>query len=371
MAVRVTSARPTIRDVAAVAGVSLGTASRVLNGRKNVSQASVDRVRAAVSQLGFQVNVHARSLRSAHSSTIGVLVSDIRNPFFAEIARAAELVALENGYVTLLANADESVQQQDTYLRGMVSHRIDGLLVAPQGDGTGSLREIVASGLPVVFVDRTIDGLDVPSVTSDSRPGLREALAHLRFLGHDRIGFIAGPQATSTGRERLAVFLSEAREAGIPQPPELVAQGDFQSRSGEAGAQALMSLANPPTALIAADSLMGVGALVALKSRGLRVGRDVSVIAFDDLPYASLLDPGLTVIDQDVEAMGRLAGESLFAAMRGERRDSAVLPTRLIVRGSCQAPAPNRKGSHTVSPLSARTRQTHLHLIPEGGTSHE
>ena len=371
MAVRVTSARPTIRDVAAVAGVSLGTASRVLNGRKNVSQASVDRVRAAVSQLGFQVNAHARSLRSAHSSTIGVLVSDIRNPFFAEIARAAELVALENGYVTLLANADESVQQQDTYLRGMVSHRIDGLLVAPQGDGTGSLREIVASGLPVVFVDRTIDGLDVPSVTSDSRPGLREALAHLRFLGHDRIGFIAGPQATSTGRERLAVFLSEAREAGIPQPPELVAQGDFQSRSGEAGAQALMSLANPPTALIAADSLMGVGALVALKSRGLRVGRDVSVIAFDDLPYASLLDPGLTVIDQDVEAMGRLAGESLFAAMRGERRDSTVLPTRLVVRGSCQAPAPTSTVSHTVSPLSARTRQTHLHLIPEGGTSHE
>ncbi len=343
MAVGARPARPTIRDVAAAAGVSLGTASRALNGHKNVSPGNVDKVRMAVSQLGFQLNAHARSLRSERSGTIGVLVSDIRNPFFAEIARAAEVVALENGYVTLLANADESGQQQDTYLRGMVSHRIDGLLVAPQGDGTGSLTEIVASGLPVVFVDRTIDGLDVPSVTSDSRPGLREALAHLRSLGHNRIGFIAGPQATSTGRERLAVFLSEARDAGIPQPPELVAQGDFQARSGEVGAHPLMSLANPPTALIAADSLMGVGALVALKARGLRVGRDVSVIAFDDLPYASLFDPGLTVIDQDAEAMGRLAGEGLMAVIRGERPTPVVLPTRLVVRGSCRAPAPARK----------------------------
>lgn len=342
MAAGTRTARPTIRDVAAAAGVSLGTTSRVLNGHKNVSPGNVDRVRRAVTQLGFQLNAHARSLRSAHSSTIGVLVSDIRNPFFAEIARAAEMVALQNGYVTLLANADESVEQQDTYLRGMVSHRIDGLLVAPQGDGSGSLTEIVASGLPVVFVDRTIDGLDVPAVTSDSRPGLREALGHLRSLGHNRVGFIAGPQATSTGRERLVVFLEEARKAGISQSPELVAQGDFQSRSGEVGAHLLMLLADPPTALIAADSLMGVGALVALKARGLRVGRDISVIAFDDLPYASLFDPGLTVIDQDAEAMGRLAGEDLMAVIRGEHPAPVVLPTRLVVRGSCRAPAPDR-----------------------------
>jgi LacI family transcriptional regulator len=365
MAVGARPARPTIRDVATAAGVSLGTASRALNGHKNVSPGNVDKVRMAVSQLGFQLNSHARSLRSERSGTIGVLVSDIRNPFFAEIARAAEVVALDNEYVTLLANADESVQQQDIYLRGMVSHRIDGLLVAPQGDGTGSLTEIVASGLPVVFVDRTIDGLDVPSVTSDSRPGLREALAHLRSLGHHRIGFIAGPQATSTGRERLAVFLSEARDAGIPQPPELVAQGDFQARSGEVGAQGLMSLANPPTALIAADSLMGVGALVALKARGLRVGRDVSVIAFDDLPYASLFDPGLTVIDQDAEAMGRLAGEGLMAVIRGERPTQVVLPTRLVIRGSCQAPAPGRESRLSatersqVAPESHAERQDH------------
>jgi LacI family transcriptional regulator len=219
----------------------------------------------------------------------------------------------------------------------------------------------------VVFVDRTIDRLDVPSVTSDPRPGLREALAHLRSLGHDRIGFIAGPQATSTGRERLVVFLSEAQEAGIPQPPELIAQGDFQSRSGEAGAHLLMSLVNPPTALIAADSLMGVGALVALKARGLRVGRDVSVIAFDDLPYASLFDPGLTVIDQDVEAMGRLAGECLIAVIRGERPASVVLPTRLVIRGSCRAPAPARK----LLSKPPNGPSAHLHLTPEGRTSDE
>jgi len=335
MAVGARPARPTIRDVAAAAGVSVGTASRVLNGHRNVSPGKVDRVRLAVSQLGFQLNAHARSLRSTRSSTIGVLVSDIRNPFFAEIARAAEIVALANGYLTLLANADESAEQQDIYLRGMISHRIDGLLVAPQGDGTGSLQEVIASGLPVVFVDRTIDGLDIPSVTSDSRPGLRDALVHLRSLGHARIGFLAGPQSTSTGRERLEVFLNEARAAGIPQPPELIAQGDFQSRSGEVGAHLLMSLGHPPTALIAADSLMGVGALVALRERGLQVGRDVSVIAFDDLPYASLLDPGLTVVDQDVEAMGRLAGERLIALIQGEPAASVVLPTRLVVRGSC------------------------------------
>mgnify|MGYP001791725225 CR=1 FL=1 len=133
MAVRAASVRPTIRDVAAVAGVSLGTASRVLNGHKNVSQGSVDSVRAAVSQLGFQLNAHARSLRSAHSSTIGVLVSDIRNPFFAEIARAAEMVAPETGHVTLLANAAASGKQQDTHPRGTVPTRPGGPLVPPRG----------------------------------------------------------------------------------------------------------------------------------------------------------------------------------------------------------------------------------------------
>jgi len=336
--------RPTIKDVARLAGLSLGTTSRALNAKKGVSEESARRVSEAARELGFQIDARARSLRSDRSLSIGVLLSDIRNPFFAEIARAIERVALREGYVTLLANADESVTQQDTNLRGMVSQRVDGLVVAPQGDGSGSLRSIVESRLPVVFVDRTIEGLAVPSVVSDAEPGLRAALEHLAELGHARVGFIGGPMETSTGRDRRAIFLAETARIGLDDDPGLIVDGDFQFGSGGAGATYLMGLSSPPTALVTADNLMGIGALRALQEMGVRIGVDVGLIAFDDLPWAELLSPSLTVISQDVEALGRISAELLLEAIHGGHPKSVVVPTQLVIRESSEAFGARRQG---------------------------
>ena len=187
----------TLRDVAAHAGVSLGTASRVLSGNPATSPEARARVSDAVAVLGYRPNAQARSLRLTRTHAIGLLVSDVRNPFFADVAHAAEQAALGADYVTLLGNANEDVDQQDRYLETFLNQRVDGVVLAPQGRGSGSLQSLVDSQMPVVFVDRTVEGFDVPSVTTDSRTGMNEAVAYLAAAGHDRVGFIGGPQALS------------------------------------------------------------------------------------------------------------------------------------------------------------------------------
>ena len=209
----------TIRDVAAHAGVSLGTASRVLSGHPATSPQARDRVTEAVTALGYRPNVQARSLRLTRTQAIGLLVSDVRNPFFADVAHAAEQAALAADYVTLLGNANENVEQQDRYLETFLNQRVDGVVLAPQGRGSGSLDALIASQMPVVFVDRTVDGFDVPSVTTDSRAGLDEAIAHLVAAGHSRIGYIGGPQSISTGRQRYDDFIEALPRHGIDSRP--------------------------------------------------------------------------------------------------------------------------------------------------------
>ncbi|GIG25109.1 LacI family DNA-binding transcriptional regulator [Cellulomonas denverensis] len=325
---------PTIRDVAARAGVSVATVSRVLSEHPSTSAASRQKVLSAAADLGFRPNAQARSLRRTRTNTIGVLVSDVRNPFFAEIAHTVEQTALSHEMATLLCNADESTEQQDHCLDLLVSQRVDGMIVTPQGDGSGSLREVLSLGLPVVFVDRTIDGVEVPSVTSDNRTGIVEAVQHLAGLGHRRIGYVAGPQVTSTGRERLAAYREAVADAGLDTDPGLVFEGDFRSASGVAGARALLALPDPPTAVLAADSLMTFGVLLECRDRGLRIGADLSVIGYDDIESFGLVSPPLTVIAHDPSRMGALAVDMIRDLLAGEPVTSAVLTSSLVLRGS-------------------------------------
>ncbi|MDR1808477.1 MAG: LacI family transcriptional regulator [Propionibacteriaceae bacterium] len=324
----------TIRDVAAQAGVSVGTASRVLNGHPSTSARSRQRVDQAARSLGYQANARARSLRRSRTDTIGVLVSDITNPFFAEIAQAVEQRALASGLSTVLCNANESVEQQDRYLELLVRQRVDGIVIAPQGDGSGHLAELDRYGIPFVFVDRVIDGVDVPSVTSDNTLGLAEAVELLAGLGHRRVGYVAGPQQTSTGRQRLTAFRTAAAAASFDSHPALVFQGDFRLESGRAGAAALLSLADPPTAVIAADSLMTLGVAFACRERQVRIGSELSLIGYDDMTAFALMDPPLTVIAHDPFRMGQLAFDLISEAMAGRVVGSTVLPSSLIQRGS-------------------------------------
>lgn len=324
----------TIHDVAALAGVSAATASRVLSGHPATSLDSRTRVAAAATELGFRPNAQARSLRKTRTDTIGVVVSDIRNPFFAEIAHTAEQRAREAGLATLLCNANESTDQQDMYLDLLVTQRVDGIIVAPQGDGSGSLREVLALDIPTVFVDRTIEGVDVPSITSDNVTGIADAVAHLVGLGHRRIGYVAGPQATSTGRQRLTAFRDAVARQGADADPTLVFQGDFQVSSGVDGARHLLDLDDPPTALLAADSLMTLGVLTVCRERAVTIPEELSVVGYDDIDAFQLVSPQITVIPHDPARTGELAVEMLTRTLAGEPPESVVLDAHLVVRGS-------------------------------------
>ncbi|WP_235436439.1 LacI family DNA-binding transcriptional regulator [Arthrobacter sp. RIT-PI-e] len=323
----------TIKDVAEKAGVSVATASRVLSGHPSTSSAARTAVEQAATGLGFRPNAQARSLRRTSTQTIGLLLPDIRNPFFADLAHAVEQRASEAGYVTVFGNANESSEQQDRYFDVMLSQRVDGLIAAPQGDRAG-LEGILGSGLPTVFVDRVIEGADVPSISPDNRTGIREAVEHLIARGHRRIGYIAGPQSTSTGRERLQAYKEALAGSPAELSSDLVYIGDFQAASGAAGAHTLLNLPEVPTALLAADSLMSIGAISVCNERGLAIGSDIAFVGYDDIEAFTLLNPALTVIASDVDAMGTGAVDMLMQVITGEPATSRVLPSRLIRRGS-------------------------------------
>ena len=323
----------TIKDVAEKAGVSAATASRVLSGHSATSEEARQAVRTAAEELGFRPNAQARSLRKTSTQTIGLLLPDVRNPFFADLAHAVEQRAREFGYLTLFGNANESQEQQDSYVDVMLSQRVDGLIAAPQGEAR-DLSGLLAGEVPTVFVDRVIEGAGVPTVTADNAGGITDAVRHLAGLGHTRIGYIAGPQATSTGRERLEAFRAAVVETGSDQDADLVYFGDFQAASGAAGARFLLDLENPPAALLAADSLMSIGAVGVCNERALSIGSDLAFVAYDDIEAFTLVNPALTVIAHDVHAMGRLAVDLLIAEITGESPQSVVLPSRLIIRGS-------------------------------------
>ena len=328
----------TIKDVAALAGVSVATTSRVLSGNPATSADARSRVHAAAAELDYHPNAQARALRSTRTHAIGLLVPDVRNPFFADLAHTVEQAALVHGFATLLGNANERKDQQDRYLDNLIARRVDGIIVAPLGDGSGSIRSVVGREIPAVFIDRTIEGIDLPSVTTDSDTGIREAVDHLAALGHTRIGYIAGPQSTSTGRERYASFVRAAGARHLSLDPALIVFGDFQAESGSTAVRTLLALHEPPTALLVADSPMAIGAIGAIQKLGLRIGTDVALVSFDDIDWLALLDPPVSVIAHSVADMGRIAVDMLRTVIDGGTPESVRLPSRLIIRGSSATP---------------------------------
>jgi LacI family transcriptional regulator len=335
----------TIRDVAARAGVSVATTSRVLSGHPATSVEARDRVFAAAKNLDFLPNAQARTLRSTRSQSLGLLVPDVRNPFFADLAHAFEQTALASEYVTLLGNANEQQDQQDLYLETLISRQVDGIVLAPLGEGSSSIAQLIKRKIPTVFVDRILEGVAVPSVTTDSDTGIRQAVEHLVAQGHTRIGYISGPQTTSTGRDRHTAFMRAVRENGLNLDPNLIYLGDFQSASGAIGTRELLSQENPPTAILAADNAMAVGAVATLHELNRQIGGDLALIAFDDIEWFSLLNPALSVISHSVADMGRIAAELLVEVIGGGTPESVVLPSELIIRASSSgahvSPTPN------------------------------
>lgn len=335
----------TIRDVAARAGVSLGTASRALTGRGPTSAQARLRVLAAAEELGYRVNKAARSLRTNRTDTIGLLVSDVRNPFFAELAYVVDKAASARGQSVITMSADESAAGQVRALRSLVQQGVDGLIVVPQN---GELTDLPAE-LPTVFVDRHVAGLNIPIVESDHAAGMRLLVEHLVGLGHRQIALISGPLTTSTGRLRYEAALAALADHGIEIPQQWLKCGDFQWQAGQRAAAELLAQPHRPTAIIAADNTTAVGALLAARNAGVRLGEHVALVAFDDAPWFSVVDPPLTVVAQDIERLGGAAIETLNQRLEGQNPGSTILPARLIVRKSCQGGLSSSKkkgGSH-------------------------
>lgn len=342
----------TLRDVAAAAGVSVATASRVLSGSSATSASSREAVNTAAAELGFRPNSQARALRSSKTASIGLLIPDIRNPHFADLAHSVERRARERGLVTLISAADEQLEMQEDALRLLMSHNVDGLIVVPQGqpdssEGSEALEAVARSGIPLVLVDRVVTGLDAPCVVPDTS-GLEAAVATLAAEGHTRIALIAGPATSSTGRERREAFERALEKAGCSLDPVLVYEGDFQPNSGRQGIEFLLGLPRHqrPSAVMFADGPMAMGTMMALHERGVSIPRDLSVVAHDDLDAFKLCNPPLSAVAQDVKGMGATAVDVLLDPTSYRAGHAVRHPTYFVPRGSVSQPSTPRTDNH-------------------------
>ncbi|AZO49900.1 MAG: LacI family DNA-binding transcriptional regulator [Mesorhizobium sp.] len=326
----------TIADVARYAGVSVATVSHVMNRTRHVEPETAERVRAAIAALRYSPNSLARSLRRGETKTIGLLLPDNSNPFFASVARQIEDAGFVAGYTVILCNSDGSAEKEERYLSVLMAKQIDGLIFAGSSDHARVFSRLLPD-VPAVLLDREIHSVNVDSVLVDHDHGGYLAGRHLVGLGHKRIGVIGGPRDSSSSPARLRGFTRALGEAGVDLPASAVVDSDYHFAGGRLAMERLLTQAPDITAVFACNDLMAMGAITALRSRGLRVPDDMSLVGFDDIPYAVTTWPPLTTIAQPVEKIGTRA-VSLLLERLGEpaapsRRE--VLTPVLVERESC------------------------------------
>lgn len=326
--------RPTIRDVAAAAGVSIKTVSRVLNGEPAVLPEAAMRVREAIGQLGYHRNEAAASLRRTRQQTriVGLIIEDITNPFYSAMARAVEAVTRQNGHLLFVANSDEDSARERQAIAAFIGRRVDGLIIVPTGSDLSILVHDATAKTRVVFVDRPVDLPHADSVLTANAEGACAGVAHLVSAGHRRVAYVGDQASIHTAVERKRGYEQALRDANIPVDAALVCMGLHSVAEAEQATVALLGLARPPTAIFAGNNRLTVGVLRAVH----RQTGPVAVVGFDDFELADLLDPPVTVVRQDPAALGRVAAELLFRRLNGDRSpvQRIILATSLIVRGS-------------------------------------
>lgn len=325
-----------MRDVAQRAEVSVATVSHVVNETRPVSDALRARVLAAMDELGYRHNRLARSLRRGETHTIGVIVPDSANPFFAEVARGVEDTSFDEGYSVILCNSDGDLKKELFYTNVLTAKRVDGILFVAAGVSTEHIRALQEEQVPLVVVDRNIPDVSVDEVLTDNIHGGETVTRHLIRLGHRRIGCITGPSDVTPSADRVTGYEQALRQADIPADERIIVRGDFQYQSGNQAAHELLAVDDPPTAIFACNDLMAVGAISAAQERGQRVPEDLSVAGFDDVRLASFTNPPLTTIAQPKYEMGVLAARMLLERMQDGDAPPRhqLLATRLVVRQS-------------------------------------
>ncbi|MGR6915101.1 LacI family DNA-binding transcriptional regulator [[Actinomadura] parvosata] len=320
--------RPTMKDVASAAGVALKTVSRVVNGEPGVHPATAERVRAAIDRLGYSRNESARVLRRGRTATIGLVIEDVADPFYAGLSRAVEDVVIGHGCLLLSGSSGEEPGRERELVETFCARRVDGLIMVQAGDDHTYLRSELENGTPVVFADRPPGaGIDVDTVLADNVGGARQAVRHLLTHGHRRIAFLGDDPAIFTAAQRLRGY---REELGGLYDERLVSMRAPAPASAREDLARMFALDDPPTALFTGNGRHTVTTLRALE------GRRVALVGFDDFELADLLRPGVSVVAQDPSWMGRVAAELLFRRLRGDGGPSEhiELPVRLIPRGS-------------------------------------
>ncbi|HEX8633602.1 MAG TPA: LacI family DNA-binding transcriptional regulator [Pyrinomonadaceae bacterium] len=325
-----------IKDVAREAGVSTATVSHVINNTRRVTDETRERVLRAVERCGYYPNAHARSLASGRSNTLGLIISDISNPFFPELVKSIESAAFERGYDLILSNTNYEAERTSSYVQRLIERKVAGVALMTSELDTALVGELARRRVCVVFLDLGSAGQCMSNIVVDYDTGIEEAIAHLVALGHREIAFVGGPRHLRSAVKRLDAFrASLARH--LPAASPQVYDGDFKLDGGRRAARALMERGEEmPTAILAANDMMALGVMQEFRECGVEVPRDVSVVGFDDIAFAQLAAPPLTTVSLPREELGRRAVDALIASVEHSEQQGTDIhvATRLVARAS-------------------------------------
>jgi len=328
----------TMKDVAQLAGVSITTVSHVVNGTRAVAAETKERVLDAVAKTGYTGDVIARSLVTGGTRSLGVAISLVANPYFAELMQAIESEATAAGYTLLLVDTHDEAETEEYSIRMLRARRVDGLLLTPSPGAVSTvLPELRRLNIPTVLVDRLPGNQPIDQVGPENVQAMSALVQHLGELGHRRIGMISGAAGLTTSSERELGYRLGLGRAGLPWDPDLVASGESTTAQGGVALARLLSLAAPPTAVVAGNNAMMVGVLQEARRRQLKIGTDLAVVGYDDVEWADLVDPPLTTMAQPIADIGRTAVRMLLARIQDPSREPQTvrLPAKLMHRQSC------------------------------------
>jgi LacI family transcriptional regulator len=332
----------TIHDVAQDAGVSTTTVSRYLNNRIELPATTSARIDASIARFQYRPNLLAKRLSTGRSEAVGLVVPEIREPFFAELASAVEDEAERHGYTIFMSSTRGDRRREIDCLNRLHDRHVDGLVMLTNTPDDGTLAALIGQRRNVVLIDEDIPGVEVPRVFVDNTPGAHAATRHLIAAGHRDIAYLSGPTGLFSVEERRAGFHNAMAAAHLPVRPELTYGGSFSSDLARQALLAMLDQPRPPTAIFASSDYLAIGALQALKQRGISVPGQISLVAFDDMPLTELFNPPLTAVRQPIEELGRQGFRALLALMEGREPPMLTrLPVKLIQRQSVAPPTGN------------------------------
>lgn len=329
-----------IKTVADKAGVSTATVSRVLRDYSGVKEKTRKKVLKVITDLNYEVNAVARSLRQKRTNTIGIIVGNVLSQFYSIIAKSVEDVAQKNGYNMILCNGDDDPQKELKYLKVLKSNRVDGIILTPTGKNSDYINWLIESDTKMVLLDRLIDGVECDAALVDNETGAYKAVKHLIDQGYRKIAIITGYLDRTTGRGRLNGYLRALNEAGIPRDDTLIKVGNFKKRSGIELTKEILQMENRPEAIFVSNIDMTLGTIIIIKEMGLKIPDDIGIVSFDDSEWAMLLDHPITVISQPVYSLGSTSAEMLIKRINDEQIGLnnkpivITLNTELIIRSS-------------------------------------